>query len=234
MKCRPAQKYISEYVDETLKAGRLSELRAHLAGCAGCRAFLEDFQEIAGQAKNLAPLAPPDRVWLKIRAGLREQRTASPESPASFSAPYRPRYGFRFALASTAALLLVAGGLVVFQPWKSGPTHLNAEKAALNQKTLDKLNEAEWHYNQAIKALREAVGSQAGSLDPQTAAVFAANLGIIDASIEACRQAVLSDPRDLGAQNALLASYSEKVQVLTAWVQAQSAAGAGQKPSTQL
>lgn len=234
MRCRLAKKHISEYVDGALEAGRLPALKAHLAGCAACRAILDDLREIAGQAKDLAPLVPPDRVWLKIRAGLRERRAASQESPARFPALSRPRYGFRFAAASAAALLLVAGGLLVFQPWKPGLTPLDAEKAALNQKTMDKLSEAEWYYNQAIKALREAVESQRGSLDPEVAVVFDANLQIVDASIEACRQAVRRDPRDIRTQNALLASYGEKVQILTDWVSAQKSAALVGSPSVKL
>ncbi|MBN2198737.1 MAG: zf-HC2 domain-containing protein [Candidatus Aminicenantes bacterium] len=234
MKCRVARKNISAYLEGTLDAERLSALENHLASCADCRALLDDLREIAGQAKNLAPLDPPDKVWFKIRAELRERRAAAAAGPGLVRAPARPRFGFRFALASTAALLVVAAGLVVFQPWKPGLSPLEAEKAALSRKTLDKLNEAEWHYHEAIRALREAVESQSGSLDRETAAVFAANIGIVDASIEACRQAVRSDPRDLRARNALLASYGEKVQVLTAWAAAQKTAAPESKASVAL
>jgi len=234
MNCRLAHKSISQYLDGTLDAGRLSALQKHLGSCADCRALLADLGKITGQAKRLAPLDPPDRVWFKIRAGLRERRAAAAERPGLVPAPARPRLGFRFALASAAALLVVTGGLVVFQPWKPGPAPLEAEEAALNKKTLDKLNEAEWHYHEAIRALREAVESQGGSLDPGLAVVFAANLGVVDASIEASRQAVRSDPRDLGARNALLASYSQKVQILNEWVSAQKAVASESRSSVRL
>lgn len=234
MNCRLARKSISRYLDGTLDAERLSALQRHLGSCADCRALLADLRKIAVQAKNLEPLDPPDRVWFKIRAGLRERRAAATERPGLVPGPLRPRFGFRFALASAAALLVVAGGLVVFQPWKPGAAPLKAEQAALNKRTLDKLNEAEWHYHEAIRALREAVESQGGSLDPGLAAVFAANLGVVDASIEACRQAVLNDPRDLGARNALLASYGQKVQILNEWVSAQKAVASESRSPVRL
>jgi hypothetical protein len=224
MRCRLAQQQISEYVDGTLEDGRLPALTAHLEGCAGCRAFLADVERMAAGAKGLEQVEPPERVWVKIRAGLRERRAAGRGRVELDTAPRRSRFGFRFALASAAAVLVVAGGLLVFRPWKPGLPPFEAERAALDRQTLEKLNEAEWHYHEAIKALQEAVGSQRGSLDPELAGVFAANLGIVDATIEACRQAVRSDPRDLKARNALLASYGEKVQVLNAWVSAQKTA----------
>lgn len=224
MRCRLAHQQISELVDGTLGGDRLSELRAHLEGCADCRAFLADMERIADEAKDLEQVEPPERVWLKIRAGLRERNAAGRSRVELVAAPRRAHFGFRFALASAAALLVVGGGLLVFRPWNPGSTPFEAEKAALDRQTLDKLNEAEWHYHEAIKALREAVESQKGSLDPELAGVFAANLGIVDETIEACRQAVQSDPRDLRARNALLASYGEKVQVLNAWASAQKTA----------
>ncbi|MBM3298097.1 MAG: hypothetical protein FJY83_10935 [Candidatus Aminicenantes bacterium] len=234
MNCRRAQRNISEHIDGALDPGRRSALETHLEGCAGCRALLADLEEIAGRAKDLAPLDPPDRVWLQIRAGLRERRAEAAGRSRLVPFPAGRRFGLRFALASAAALLVVAGGLLVFRPWQPGLAPLEAEKAALNRRTLDKLDEAEWHYNEAIKALREAVRSKSGSLDPELAVVFAANLEIVDASIEACRRAVRTDPRDISARNALLASYGEKVQVLTAWASAQKTAAPDVQPSAKL
>ncbi len=235
MRCRLAQKDISEYLDGTLEAGRSEALRAHLERCDSCRSFLEDLREISGRAQRFAPLDPPDRVWENIRSALRERKAAPTGAERLSPAFSRPRFAVRFALAS-AAVLVVVGGLVLFQPWKSGvaPLDLDAEKAALNRKTLDKLNEAEWHYQEAVKALRQAIESQEGALDPQMAAVFAANLGIVEASIEACRRAVESDPKDLKARNALLAAYGKKVQILTEWASAAETTGAESRPSAAL
>jgi anti-sigma factor RsiW len=215
MRCRHAQKDISEYIDGALSAEREASLRRHLEGCAKCRAVLQDLQAIAGEAKELEKLLPPDRVWLKIRTELREKRAAAAGRSVRFAAP-RPAFSFasprfRLAFASSLTLLVIAAGLFYFQPWHKP---MPVEKAALERRTLDKLNEAEWHYQQAIKALSEAAAAQKGGLDPQLAQVFRANLEIVDASIQTCRQAVLRDPRDLRAQNALLLSYKDKVDIL--------------------
>jgi len=235
MRCRRAQKYISEQVDGILGPGRAASLKRHLEGCPDCRAVLKDFQAMTGRAKGLDKLTPPDRVWLKIRTGLREERAAA-EGRTVGPAGRRPVFSFgsphfRLALASTLALVVVAAGLLYWQPWHKA---VPIEKAALERQTLDKLNEAEWHYQQAIKALGEAAVAQQGSLDPQLAQVFRANLEIVDASIQACKQAVLRDPRDLQAQNALLLSYKGKVEILSEMISVQSPSTPERKPGVTL
>jgi tetratricopeptide (TPR) repeat protein len=82
------------------------------------------------------------------------------------------------------------------------------------QYTMAKLEEAEHHYQLAIKALNEAAMAQKDNLDPQVAEVFRTNLELIDQSINACRQAVLNDPNDLESRKYLLAAYKEKANLL--------------------
>lgn len=241
MRCHRAQRDISEYVDGSLSPSREAPLERHLEGCADCRAVLKDFQAIAAQAKGLERHTPPDRVWLKIRVGLREERAqnAAQDTQAARAprlAERRPAFSFasprfRLALASTLALLVVAAGLLYFRP---GRQVMPAEKAALERRTLDKLNEAEWHYQAAIKALSEAASAQKGGLDPQLAQVFRTNLEIVDASIQTCRQAVVRDPRDLQAQNALLTSYKDKVDILREMLSASSSSAPAKRTGITL
>jgi hypothetical protein len=237
MRCRHAQRDISEFIDGALSADREASLKRHLQGCAECRAVLKDLQAIAGEAKGLEKLLPPDRVWLKIRAGLRDKRAAA-GGRSLRPAAHRPAFSFssprfRLAFASSLGLLIIAAGLFYFQPWRKA---MPIEKAALERRTLDKLNEAEWHYRQAIQALNEAVAAQAaeGSLSPELVRVFQANLATVDASIQACLQVVRQDPRDLKAQNALLEAYKGKVMILTAWASVQKDAGPAQRSGMTL
>lgn len=80
--------------------------------------------------------------------------------------------------------------------------------------TLAKLDEAQGHYEQAVRALGEAFAAQKGELDPQVAELFERNLAVIDATIQACRAAVRAEPDDLEARNYLLAAYTQKVALL--------------------
>jgi hypothetical protein len=56
---------------------------------------------------------------------------------------------------------------------------------------------------------------------PQVAEMFEKNLAVIDATIQACRQAVLKEPQDLQARNYLLAAYMDKVMFLDAALESQ-------------
>jgi hypothetical protein len=206
MRCRRAQEYLSEYIDGTLQPDREAALLRHVEQCADCRALLRDFEAIIGEARGLERLVPPDSAWLKIRAGIEQSGRLKPE-PAFFR--FRPRLA---TAAVTVVVLVALLGLLHFRPWQS---RLSAEEAAVDKVTLTKLDEAERYYEQAVGALNEALAAQRGSLDPEVTRVFETNLAVVDASIETCRKAVRRDPRDLQAQYALLASYKNKVQLMT-------------------
>ncbi|MBN1504551.1 MAG: zf-HC2 domain-containing protein [Candidatus Eisenbacteria bacterium] len=223
MRCGRARRYISDYVDGALAPELRDALRRHTDKCAECRRLLQDFQAMAQEARQLERLTPPDDAWLKIRASLREPKareageSRTERSNASLLGSLFPRLRLAPALVTAAATVVVvlAVGVLYLQPWQ---TATSAEKAAVDSFTLTKLDEAERHYEQAVKALNEALAAQRGDLDSEVTKVFETNLAVVDASIQACRQAVRHDPRDLEAQYALLDSYKEKVRLMTEFI----------------
>ncbi len=238
MRCGRARRYISEYVDGTLAPERLDQLHRHTDKCAECRRLLHDFQAMAREARGLERLTPPDRVWLNIRAGLRDAKareTAASRAARARTSVFRPAFprpSFVPALAAAAAVILVVSlGILYLQPWQ---TATSAEKAALDSLTLTKLDEAEEHYEQAVIALNEALSAQRGSLDPEVTRVFETNLALVDASIEDCQRAVRRNPSDLEAQYALLSSYKEKVQLMTGFISVRRASGRDDSPAVGL
>src|SRR5262249_24509894 len=62
-----------------------AEAREHLGGCSHCQDFLADLDSIVAVARTLpAKVAPPDRVWISLRAqlaaeGLIKESVAVPE-----------------------------------------------------------------------------------------------------------------------------------------------------------
>jgi tetratricopeptide (TPR) repeat protein len=223
MRCQRAKEHVSELLDGTLGAPKEALLRRHLEECTDCRAFLRDLEAIKGEAERLEKLVPPETAWTNVLAGIRERRSAG--RAAERSAQGLPAWvvsflGLRPLQYAVAAALVVTVtvGLAYFQPWGVA---LSADKAAIDRQTLVKLDEAEQYYQQAVQALSEAVATQQGGFNSEVAQVFQENLAIVDASIESCRQAVRRDPRDLETQYALMASYSQKVQLMTEWVMAQ-------------
>ena len=211
MRCATAKKWISEYVDGDLDSGRRTRLEEHMAGCPDCRKLAQDFRKIAGRAPYVPSPDPRDETWGKIQARLAAPGDGIGVPPYGRPAGF-PSFRWGFVLGAAAVLAVVAGALLL------GP-RLRERSPMISQLevqgyTLAKLEEAEMHYQRAIKALAEAVAVQGDRLDPNLAEVFRANLKIINASIAACRQAVLDNPRDLDSRRFLLAAYQEKADLL--------------------
>ncbi len=211
MKCRDAHEFMGDYLEGTLAPEDVERLKEHLESCADCRDLLEDFEDIAQQARELPRLEPSDAAWPAILRRVREARTeaAAPAEPRRkwYEAIFGPG---RMVYAGATALLVLAivGGLVLARR-PEGPVVPGQDRY-----TLAKLEEAEKYYTLAIKALSEAVGSPRNGLDPQVASVLEQNLREIDASILACQRAVKAAPGDVTARTYLLGAYKSKVEFL--------------------
>jgi tetratricopeptide (TPR) repeat protein len=215
MKCRKTHEYISRSIDGELSGRQAARLERHLASCGECRALLEDLRAIAGDAAKLDAPEPSDRVWKGIRAGL----AAAELKPARkrLDPARRPLFGFslpalRYANVAALAVVLVVSGVVVGLRLGRQGTPAGSDKG--EKYTLAKLDEAERYYQQAIKSLSEAFASEKGALVPQVVELFDRNLSVIDATIQACRRAVLEEPDDLQARSYLLSAYTVKVTLL--------------------
>ena len=217
MRCRKVHEYISRSIDGELSARENARLERHLAACAGCRALREDLRAIVAGAARLETPPPSDAVWLKIRAGLVRER--ADRAVARPGASRRPAFGMgwpalRAAGVAAVALVLVVTGVVIGRRLGSSPEPLGPE--AREKYTLAKLDEAERHYQQAIKSLADAFDAEKGALAPQVTELFDRNLAVVDATIQACRAAVRTEPDDLEARNYLLAAYTRKITLLDA------------------
>jgi tetratricopeptide (TPR) repeat protein len=215
MRCHKANEYISQSVDGELTGRQTARLERHLASCGECRALLEDLRKIAGGAAELDAPEPSDRVWRNIRTGL---ATADLKPLVEgISLEPRPLFGLgapalrHAGVAALAVVLAVTGVVVGLRLGRQG-TPARSDRG--EEYTLAKLDEAERYYQQAINSLSEAFASQRGVLVPQVAELFDRNLSVIDATIQACRRAVLEEPDDLQARSYLLSAYTEKVTLL--------------------
>jgi len=210
---------ISRLVDGELPERESVRLERHLSACPECRQLEADLRKIVAGAAKLGAPEPSERVWANIRAGLAREDAGRERSGAEAGAFARPAFGFglpvlRYAGVAAAALILVAAGVIVGRRLGRGPAEVVPGPEAREQYTLAKLDEAERHYQQAIKSLSEAFTAQKGALAPEVAELFDRNLSVIDATIQACRRAVLEEPDDLAARDYLLAAYTKKVILL--------------------
>jgi hypothetical protein len=95
------------------------EARNHLAQCAGCRNYVADLTSIVDVAHKLpTEIAPPERVWVSLRAQLEAEgviRTALPIAvPAESSSWWHSIHAFfsnRGLAAATVGIVLVAGAV---------------------------------------------------------------------------------------------------------------------------
>jgi hypothetical protein len=178
---------------------------------------MEDLTEIKKEARELDQLLPSPETWSKISMDLARRPLIQ---PAPFGHKIRLSFalgpsGWRFAFGT--ALLVVVFVAVFFgvRSWKS----TDLVHSPKNQEyVLSKLEEAEMYYQKAILSLAEAAASQEKKIDPKVMDVFRTNLEIINASISACKQAVMSDPRDIDSRNYLLAVYKQKMDLLAEMV----------------
>jgi len=218
MKCGKAHGYISRTVDGELGPRRAARLERHLARCGDCRALLVDLRKIVDGAAGLAAPEPSEKIWRNVRAGL-EAGTLRPSAEGA-RLDRRPLFGsslpaWRYAGAAVLAVVLVVSGLVVGRRLGRQEARIAAAGPEAGEAyTLAKLDEAERYYQQAIRSLGEAFAAGKGALDPRVIELFDRNLSVIDATIQACREAVLAEPDDLEARSYLLAAYTKKLTLL--------------------
>lgn len=225
MRCKNAQKLISEYIDGNLNAENKKLLQNHVAQCPDCQKLLRDFQLLREKASSMNYLKPSPQVWFRIKQGVKEKGKQKREFPKGrLSLIFSPST-LRYALGTAVLLMMLAGAAFIgFHYWR-GIEDLSP--ASGQEYTLAKLKEAERHYKLAIQALQEAVSSSKKNFDPELAQVFQRNLDIINNSIQNCRQAVLDNPQNMEARQYLLAMYKEKLDFLNEMVMIQ------ENPSTQ-
>jgi anti-sigma factor RsiW len=80
--CREIVELVTEYLDGAMEAGRRARFEAHLAGCRGCTAYLEQFRTtitVAGRLDvddvpepAMAGLLSAFRHWADERGGASE------------------------------------------------------------------------------------------------------------------------------------------------------------------
>jgi len=207
MRCAKSKKLISEFIDGELDAARGSRLQRHLDSCPDCRKFKCEFEKIALQAGELKAAVPRELTWTRLAS-----RLAVPARKPLAKKFVMWRLSPRMAFSGAFLLAIVIGTVVVAPSLWRPRAFLLVEDS--RDYALAKLDEAEQHYQMAIRALGEAARSREEDLDPKIAEVFRSNLKIIDISIAACKQAVLSEPDNIDSRKFLLAVYEEKTELL--------------------
>jgi hypothetical protein len=214
MSCLRSRKDIQELVDGTLGRIREAELRQHLDQCPSCRALADDLQRVRDVAGALAPLEPPDHVWLQIAGRLRQEgRVHDEPSPIS----HRHQYVW---LAIAAALVIAVGAsLVVLIPRVTeSPTVAdrgdagNSPAADAVQSGVDDLRKAEQLLQSGAAKLME--GLSGDILPPDVVTTLKRDLPVIDQAIAETSAAVQQDPQNVAARTSLFNALQRKISLL--------------------
>ena len=218
----PNENTLHEYVEETLDAAARSEVEQHLAACVTCRQFVDDLREIRSVAASLDPRDPPVRAWTRLERAIKLEQERHP-APAHAAARKERAVPFRW-LAVAAALVLATFVGLRFKPatttlYAPAPTVTTipeapaaAGDAARSVET--ELQQAEDHYEKAIKGLEQIASAEKGVFDPRTAATLQKNLAVIDQAIGESRAALRQQPTSEPAQQSLMESFKAKIALL--------------------
>lgn len=181
---------LSAYLDDELSPDRRVAMTAHLDGCAECRAHLAGLEALVAAAPGYRGVAPSDRVWEGIRAGIEASRSvAFPARPAR-------RYSLGHLVAAAATVAVLVGGGVW---WALRPAPQPAALAGSGNPAVPALMPVasvldDPEYDTAIRELETSLAAGRGVLDSATVAVIEENLRIIDAAIAEARAAIAADP----------------------------------------
>src|SRR5262245_20758951 len=221
----PDELVINDYADDALPPAERAEVERHLAGCAECRALIDDLREIRRAARSLEPRDPPVRAWTRIERAIQLEATARAEAGSRTSRITTSRLWL--GLAAAAVLILATAVGVRFLPRGGQPTapagsgaSASGSASASAQASSDaaqieaELRQAEAHYEKAIQGLEQIANAEKGALDPQTAATLQKNLTVIDQAISESRAALRAEPTSEPAQMSLIDSFKTKMALL--------------------
>jgi hypothetical protein len=111
------------------------EARAHLAECAGCRSYVADLTSIVDVANKLpAEIAPPERVWISLRAQLEAEGiihaqapVAVPASSSSWWSSIHAFFSNRVLATATVGIVIVAAAVFQIRSERTGKDTQPAE-----------------------------------------------------------------------------------------------------------
>ncbi len=226
----PNDTQLNDYVDETLDATERPAVDTHLAGCAECRALVDDLRAIRSAAAALDPRDPPARAWPRIERAIKleeeHRHDVTPARQPDVSRVKRLRHAYTWLAAAAAVLVAVVVGMkyrataptTVAAPTTVGasatanPGAANTDASAESVEA--ELRAAEAHYEKAIRGLEQVTNAEKGALDAQTASTLQKNLAVIDQAISESRAAVRAQPASQPAQDSLIESFKAKLGLL--------------------
>jgi len=206
------------------------EARAHVAGCSACQNLVADFDAIIAAAERMpAEIAPPERVWISLRAQL-EAEGIIKEQPVAVAAGKNPWWHSLGALLRGRSLATAGVGLLIvaaalFQIRSADPQRSAAippvtpavgpaaasdpfvnTAAAISEQELDLAN------------MRRAGTNASRASGSPVDVSLQKNLHDLDEFIAECSRHLKEQPQDELAREYLAAAYQQKAELLSAMI----------------
>jgi len=240
----PTDFLLNDYVDDGLADGERVSVDDHLRDCEQCRAVVSDLHELRRATSRLRLLEPPVRVWTRIEstvdggqtvdsrqlsvvsrratvgartAAVGGQQAAADGQQAAVVGAGRLAGAWplaAFGLAAAAALVLAAFVGLRVMDRGDATRSATSDELPLAQSIEAELQQAQEHYQRAIRGLELVARTETGALDPRTAATLQRNLALVDVAIEESRAALRNQPDSEPAQASLLDGFKAKIALL--------------------
>ncbi|HXJ06948.1 MAG TPA: hypothetical protein VNH65_17730 [Candidatus Acidoferrum sp.] len=208
------------------------EARAHLAECHDCRSYVADLTSLVDAARKLpCEIAPPDRIWISLRAQLEEEGIIkSPaEAARAQSVPFWKSISdfFRSRALATAmvGILLVAATVFQIRRDRIAPVAPPVQTATAEVPPLVQKNPVpapSEGFDRAARALDDQEPVATGMILASTSPVDISlrdNLKKVNEFIADCQRHLKEQPQDGLTREYLSAAYEQKAELLSAMIE---------------
>lgn len=198
------------------------DARAHLAECRDCRNYVADLTSLVDAAKKLpSEIAPPERVWISLRAQLEAEgiiRTPAeivPAEPASWWQSISAFFRNRVLATSTVGILIAAAAVFLIRSERPvEPLGTVAPPSVVE--------EVPGEFAGTAQALNDQEPVATGMILASTSPVDASlrdNLKKVNEFIADCERHLKEQPQDELTREYLSAAYQQKAELLSAMIE---------------
>ena len=211
---------LSAYLDGELSPGERARVDAHMAGCAPCRAVLDDLKAIVVTAPYYEGVAPKQDLWAGIQQGISGAKEVEFRRPSPVA---RRQFSLGQLIAASLAFAAIAGGAVYAALKPSStvietPTTVAVDPSPVAHRPSPTITNASTRagevYDAAVGDLERVLAEGRDQLDPKTLKVIEDNLRIIDRAIAEARSAIAADPANGYLRSQVAANMRRKLDIL--------------------
>ena len=114
MRCRTAEKRLSDWLDGALSPRKRARLEAHLSSCPACRAARDALARL--QKEAALPAGPPDGYWADFERRLASRLDREPAGRKAVGTPFPVRRRLAWAVAGLALVAAAALWIALLRP----------------------------------------------------------------------------------------------------------------------